>query len=150
MISVDKNVAEKKEIEKAKVETAVSVCDIMKDNTTKLIRKVESQVPSYVETYSNLYVQYLHTLDDNFGACYIWQKMYFDRLGIDPSVIKALGDYWDALTEIGTAQLELLAGLQRTYVQTRIGVVKSYDQCFHGMMNYCVKMLSQFIPDQKS
>ena len=38
----------------------------MKDDTSEVIRKIESQIPSLFQNYSNLYTKYLHMFDDMF------------------------------------------------------------------------------------
>ena len=123
----------------------ISICDIMKDNTTKIIKKIESQIPSYMQWYSDLYTEQLHSLDDVFGTCYIWQKQYFDRLGIDQKTMKTFSDYWSVLTEAVISQLEMSNNLQKAYVQTRITGIKYYNQYMHFVMDYYGKMLSQLM-----
>ena len=125
--------------------STISICDIMKDNTTKIIKKIESQIPSYMQWYSDLYTEQLHSLDDVFGTCYIWQKQYFDRLGIDQKTMKTFSDYWSVLTEAVISQLEMSNNLQKAYVQTRITGIKSYNQYMHFVMDYYGKMLSQLM-----
>ena len=61
----------------------ISVCDIMKTNTSKIIQKLESQIPSQFQQYSDLYSSYLHTMDDVYGTCYMSEKKFFDNLNID-------------------------------------------------------------------
>jgi len=64
-------------------ESKISVCDVMKNNTSKSIKKLESQIPTLVQQYSDLYSAYLHSFDDIFGTCYIAEKEFFNKLGID-------------------------------------------------------------------
>ena len=42
----------------------ISVCDIMNTNTSKIIQKIETQVPTKFQQFSDLYTAYLHTIDD--------------------------------------------------------------------------------------
>lgn len=69
-------------------ENHVSVCDIMKGSTSEIIRKFESQIPSLIENYANLYAAYLHVFDDLFGTCYIHEKEFIDKLNIDETILK--------------------------------------------------------------
>ena len=73
-------------------ENHVSVCDIMKGNTSEIIKKFEYQIPSMVQNYSNLYTAYLHLFDNLFGTCYINEKEFFDKLNIDQAILKQLKD----------------------------------------------------------
>ncbi len=74
------------------------MCGVMKSKTSSVIRKMESQIPSYVQEYSDLYAEYLHTIDDLFGTCYISEKEFFDKLNIDQKTLKAfdnLSSFWE-------------------------------------------------------
>ncbi|TFH02755.1 MAG: hypothetical protein E4G77_01735, partial [Nitrosopumilus sp.] len=64
-------------LSETKPEEKISVCDIMKTNTSKVIQKFESQIPSKFQQYSDLYTKFLHTLDDVYGTCYISDKEFF-------------------------------------------------------------------------
>jgi len=121
-----------------------SVCDLMKDNTSSVIKKMESQIPSYVQGYSDLYAEYLHTIDDLFGTCYLSEKEFFDKLNIDQRSLKAfdnLSGFWE---KIATSQIETSTNFMRAYVQMRISAIKSYDKYVHTMMDSYAKMLSQY------
>ena len=56
-------------ISETKPEGKISVCDIMKTNTSKVIQKFESKIPPRFQQYSDLYAAYLHTIDDLYGTC---------------------------------------------------------------------------------
>jgi len=81
-ISLDKNKAQT-------VKKYSSVYDIWKDNTHKLITKMKYQTPIYLQAYNQVHAEFLHSVDNSFGTCYIWQKQYFDKMGIDQKVINA-------------------------------------------------------------
>ncbi len=82
-----------KSVKKSNNQDKISVCDVMKDNTSKVLKKMESQIPSYVQEYSDLYAEYLHTFDDLFGTCYISEKQFFDNLGFDQETLKTFDNY---------------------------------------------------------
>ena len=73
-----------------KPEEKISVCDIMKTNTSKIIQKFESKIPPRFQQYSDLYAAYLHTIDDVFGTCYISEKEFFDKLNIDQGILHSI------------------------------------------------------------
>ena len=128
----------------AQSKAKTSVCDLMKDNTSSVIRKMESQIPSYVQGYSDLYAEYLHTIDDLFGTCYLSEKEFFDKLNIDQKTLKAfdnLSGFWE---KIATSQIQTSTNFMRAYVQMRISAIKSYDKYVHTMMDSYAKMLSQY------
>ena len=137
--------SDKKDQESSENTNTISICDMMKDNTTKILKKIEFQIPSYMEWYSDLYTEQIHSLDDVFGTCYIWQKQYFDRLGIDQKTMKNISDYWNVITEAALSQIEMSTNLQKAYVQTRIAGIKSYDQYMHFVMDWYGKIMSQLM-----
>ncbi len=124
-------------------ENKISVCDVMKKNTSKSVKKLESQIPSLVQKYSDLYSAYLHSFDDIFGTCYIAEKEFFDRLGIDDKTLKTFEEFSDILTRNHSTQVDAYANFLRTYVQMRISAIESFDNYVHVMMDSYSKMLSQ-------
>jgi len=121
-----------------------SICELMKDNTSKVIKKMESQIPLYLQLYADLYTEYLHTFDDLFGACYIGEKQFYEKLGINQDTIKKLDNNWNSLTNFYANQIEISTNFLRSYVQMRISAIKSYDRYAHVMIDYFAKMSSQY------
>ncbi|GFN39038.1 MAG: conserved hypothetical protein [Marine Group I thaumarchaeote] len=121
-----------------------SVCDIMKNNTSAVIRKMESQIPSYMQHYSDLYTAYLHFWDDLFGTCYISEKQFFDKMGINQNTLKAFDKYYSTLRKNSISQIEMSTNFLKAYVQMRISAIQSYDKYMHIMMDSYAKALSQF------
>jgi len=141
--NVTKNSYIKKSVAKPTEQDKISVCDVMKSKTSSVIRKMESQIPSYAQEYSDLYAEYLHTIDDLFGTCYLSEKEFFDKLSIDQKTLKAFDNLWSFWEKITTSQIETSTNFMRTYVQMRISAIKSYDKYVHTMMDSYSKMLSQ-------
>ncbi len=148
LLETDENVTKishtKKSVAKPTEQDKISVCDVMKSKTSSVIRKMESQIPSYVQGYSDLYAEYLHTIDDLFGTCYLSEKEFLDKLNIDQKTLKEfdnLSGFWE---KIATSQIETSTNFMRAYVQMRISAIKSYDKYVHTMMDSYAKMLSQY------
>jgi len=127
-----------------KPEEKISVCDIMKTNTSKVIQKFESHIPSRFQQYSDLYAAYLHTIDDVFGTCYISEKEFFDKLNIDQGVLNSIQEYSNAVTETYLDQIDLYAKYRRELIQMQISSLTVYDNFMHTMMDTYAKTLSQF------
>ena len=142
--NVTKNSHTKKSVAKPTEQDKISVCDVMKSKTSSVIKKMESQIPSYVQEYSDLYTEYLHTIDDLFGTCYLSEKKFFDKLNIDQKTLKAfdnLSGFWE---KIATSQIETSTNFMRANNQMRISAIKSYDKYAHTMMDSYAKMFSQY------
>ncbi len=131
-------------VKRSNDQVKISVCDVMKDNTSKVIKKMESQIPSYVQEYSDIYTEYLHMFDDLFGTCYISEKEFFDKLGFDQETLKTFDNYSKTLTNFYSSQIDMSTNFLREYVKMRISAIKSYDKNLHVMMDSYAKMLSQY------
>jgi len=142
--NVTKNNYAKKSVVKPTEQDKISVCDVMKSNTSSVIRKMESQIPSYVQEYSDLYVEYLHTMDDFFGTCYLSEKEFFDKLNIDQNTLKVFDNLWSFWEKTATSQIETSTNFMRGNVQMRISAIKSYDRYIHTMMDSYANMLSHY------
>ncbi len=140
----------KKLMQRSNNRDKISACDIMKDNTSNVIKKMESQIPSYVQQYSDLYTEYLHMFDDLFGTCYISEKEFFDKLGFDQETLKTFDNYSKTLTNFYSSQIDMSTNYLRSYVKMRISAIKSYDRYLHLMMNSYAKTLSQFNSNPKT
>jgi hypothetical protein len=127
----------------SKIENKVSVCDIMKNNTSEIIKKFESKTPSLMQKYSDLYMQYLHTIDDTFGTCYISEKEFFDKLNMDQNTLKEVKKFSNSLTTISLNQIDVSSKYLDAYMQMRISTLKAYDDFMHVMMDSYAKTLSQ-------
>ena len=132
-----------------KDEDSISICDVMKGNTSKIIRKMESQIPSHVQLYSDYYSEYLHSLDDIFGTCYLAEKQYFDNLNIDKNVLKAYAQWVDSFTQNVSINIDMSTKLLSSYIQMRISGIRTYDTYLHNLMDSYAKWLSLFNKQSK-
>jgi len=122
----------------------LSICDVFKEKTTAVIEKLESQVPVSLQMYSDLYTEYLHSVDKIFGTCYISQKEFFDKMGIDQGILREYNDFWSAVIDITNTQVDMFMNSQKSYVKTRIEAIKYFNQNAQLMMDNYAKLLSQF------
>ena len=119
-----------------------SVCDIFKDNTSKIINKLEMQIPSHFQIYSDMYKEYLHLIDDTFGTCIMSEKEFFDKMNIDNNLIKKTSQYANYLTNMWINQIENYDSYLKWYSKMRISSMKTYDEFIHEMMNMYAKSLT--------
>ncbi len=112
-------------------ENHVSVCDIMKGNTSEIIKKFESQIPSLVQNYSNLYTAYLHVFDDLFGTCYINEKEFFDKLNIDQTLLKQLKNNSESIKDRYLENIEITTKFLDEQVKMRISAIQSFENLVH-------------------
>ncbi len=125
-------------------ESEISICDIMKNRTSEIVKKIECQLPSTVQQYSDLYTAYLHSIDDMFGTCYISQKEFFDKLGISQEALRNFDKYLESISKSYQDWIDLSSKYGENYVQTRLSMIKSSDQFIHMTMDLYAKMLAKF------
>ena len=125
-------------------EEKLSICDIMKEDTSAMIKKMESKMPSMFQSYSDMYTKYLHTLDDIFGTCYIAEKEFFDELNLDQDMLKQIKQNSESMKKNYIESIDMTAKFFDEYVKMRMEAIKSFDNYAHVMMESYAKMLSQF------
>ena len=133
-----------KESSKSNQDKKISICDVMKEDTSRIIQKLESQIPSNFQQYSDLYTAYLHTLEDVFGTCYISEKEFFEKLNIDQGILTAYQKYSNTLTETYLNQIELFSQIKEQNIQAQKSNLEVYDNFMHSMMDSYAKFLSAF------
>lgn len=122
----------------------VSMCDIMKSNTSEIIKKMEAQIPTYFQMHSDVYSEFLHTMDDLFGTCFIGEKEFFEKLNFDQYTLKLIDSYWKNVTKMYSSQIDMSTDFLKAYSQMRITGIKLFDSYMHAAMESYAKMLSQF------
>jgi len=119
-----------------------SVCDIWKDNVHKVITKMEYQTPIYLQAYSQVHAEFLHSIDSLFGTCYIWQKQYFDKMGIDQKVINAYGNLCDSNTGNIFELMDVYANYKKFQADSIIDSMKTGNNYLHWWVDMCGKTMS--------
>ena len=125
-------------------EEKLSICDVMKEDTSAIIKKMESKMPSVFQSYSDMYVKYLHTLDDVFGTCYVAEKEFFDKLNLDPDILKQIKQNSESMKKNYVENIDMAAKFFDENVRMRMEAIRSFDSYAHVMMESYAKMLSQY------
>lgn len=121
---------------------SISVCDLLKNNTVKIIRKYETQTPIYVQMYSNYYDEYLHSLEEIFGTCYISEKNFFDNLGFDEKTLIAADKFWNDFTETTISNIDIYTNFRKTQFDMMITGMKTLNDFVQMGMDYYAEILS--------
>lgn len=122
----------------------ISICDLMKNNTSEILQKMEYQVPTYLQGYSDLFTKYLHSLNTLYGTCYISEKQFFDKLGFDHKVLEPIDEYWKFVKNLTLIQIESSSKFVEDYIQFRLSTIESFDKSMTSALDYYSKMLSEF------
>jgi hypothetical protein len=141
--------AAKKEADSLKGDQPTSICDVMKDNTSEVIQRLETQIPTYMQLYSDLYTKYLHMVDDMYSSCYLAEKEFFDKIGVDKDTVGAFETYWKFITDMTLNHIEQATSFAKTYVKFRLSMLDSYDQAVHLLTDNYAKAWNWFNSNNK-
>jgi len=117
----------------------------MKDNTVNTIQKLESEIPSVFQGYSDLHSRYLHSIQDIFGTYSLAEKQYFDKMEVDQDVLKIYDDYLNYTAKIFESQIDLSTNIVRAYIQFRLSQFDSWDKYMHICVDMHARSLSEFL-----
>jgi len=123
----------------------MSFCGIMKESTSELIQKLESEMPSLFQEYSDLYARCLHSIRDIFGACSLAERQYFENLKVDKNILRVFSDNSIFVSKILESHFDMSSSLLRSYVHFRLSFMDSWDEIFHSWVNMYAKTFSQYI-----
>ena len=119
-----------------------SVCDVWKDCVHRFVTKVEFQTPIYIEAYSQVHSEFLHSIDNLFGTCYIWQKQYFDRLGIDQNITASYGKLCESIMDNTTEMMDMYANYKKIQADTMVTAMKTANNYMHLWIDMFGKSVS--------
>lgn len=122
----------------------ISICDLLQNNTSEILQKMEYQIPTYLQGYSDLFTKYLHSMNTLHGTCYISEKQFFDKLGIDHKVLEPIDEYWNFIKNLVLVQIETGSKFVEDYIQFRMAVIESFDKSMTSALDYYAKALSEF------
>ena len=134
----------KRETKSSENKNPASICNVMKNNTSEVIQKIESKFPTYAQLYTDLYTKYLHSIDDLYSECYLSQNEFFDKLGMNETTIQAFDDYWKSINNMIMSQIDMSANFAKMYVQFRVSTINSCDKVVHLMMDSYARSWNQF------
>lgn len=123
-------------------EEKISICDLTKTNTSEILQKIEYQIPLYLQGYTDLFTKYVHSFNTVFGACRISEKQFFDKLGIDHTVMKEVANYWDFVKSLAIIQIETYSKFAQDYMDFRLSTLDSIDKSISSALNHYSKAVA--------
>lgn len=136
--------AGKKENDSSRQKTTASICGIMQGNTSEVIQKMDSKIPTYVQLYSDLYKKYLHMVDHFYDTCYRTEKEFLGKVGMDDVRLAIFDAYCKSVKQMVLFQIDMNENMAKSYVQYRFSVLDSYDEMMNQAIINFSKTLSQF------
>jgi len=134
----------KKEYDSSEQKTTISIQNIVKENTSEIIEKIDSKIPTYVQLYSDLYKKYLHIASNFCNTTYLTQKEFFDKMGIDDTRLAMFDAYLESVKKMVLLQIDMNESMIKSYVGNRLTVLDFYDQMMNGSIANFAKMFSMF------
>jgi len=125
------------------IKRKISFCDVMKTDYSRIIKKLETQIPLNFQESSILYTAYLQTLENIFGTYLVAEKEFFDKLNIDQDLLSFYQNYSNFFTDSYLKQIENYSKFRQTNIQTQMALLESYDEFFKTMVDSYGKFLSQ-------
>lgn len=128
------------------------MCDVMRDNTNEIIMKIESLLPSHIESFANVQSEYMRIARDFFGTCYIAEKELLDKIGIDQKKILEFDKYAKALSQYTISEIDMISSWQKTFVDNTISSMKVYDDYVKmtlAMYSNALEYASSMIPKKE-
>ena len=139
--TIKKNQIENKKSEETESD---SISQILKNNTHKFTKKLESQLPLKMQQFSELYTAYLHSVNNTFDSCTTCEKELFEKLGMDKGLIKAFGKYTKAGTDSMLQQMDYYAQFRKYSTGAQLSAMKSWNNFMTSMIRYNLKIFDQF------
>lgn len=114
-----------------------------KRSTNRLIKKAESITPTTLQAYSDLYLEYIHALDDYFTLCYTLEHRYIENVWPDKNNKLEVFDklVWNT-TSTSIFQIENFSILQSMFLQYQTAAIKSFNTYLKTILD----SISQDIP----
>lgn len=136
--------ASKKELDSSEQKATDSIQNIVKENTSEIIEKIDSKIPTYVKLYSDLYKKYLHIASNFCNTSYLTQKEFFDKMGIDDTRLAMFDAYLESVKKMFLLQIDMNENMIQSYVGHRLTALEFYDQMMNGSIANFAKMFSMF------
>ncbi|WP_420545490.1 hypothetical protein [Nitrosopumilus sp.] len=128
----------------------ISLCEIHKDTTSEIVKKLESKIPSFAQNYSDLYDAYLHMADDVHSAFCMAEKEFIDKMNIESETIRDMKKHYDKTGEQIKNNIDAAGNIFDAYVKMKISMLESFDKYMHVWMESYGNMLSEYMKQLKS
>ena len=122
----------------------ISICDVMKNDSLKMINKLEAVGPVQYQLFSDIYIDHLQFIKKMFNVCLMSEKRFFDKLNINEDVLGNIKSSSDHITKIVTDQIENYSRWMELYAQVRVVGMESYNQYTTVMMEVYSTTLNSF------
>ena len=128
----------------SKVNEVDSFSKITKDNTHKIINKLESDLPSKTQQFSELYTAYLHTMNNTFDSCIMYEKEFLEKLGVEQNTLKLFGNLVEFQTKTILEQMNMYTKFRENSTKIQLSAIRSFDEFTQNIIKANIKIYNQF------
>ena len=108
--------------------------DIVRENTTRIMNKVDSQIPFYIKMGSDIYTEYLHTVEDMLEVGYKMEQAELNTLFSDAWSRKALQQFASMYSGSVLMNLEVYGQFLKWYSGMRVSGMQSVHKATRNYM----------------
>lgn len=134
----------KKEHDLSEQKTNVSIQNIVKDNTSEIIEKIDSKIPTYVQLYSDLYKKYLQIASNLCTKSYLTQKEFYEKMEVGDTKFAMFDAYLESIKKMALLQIDITETMFQSYMGFRLTTLDFYDQMISGSMVNFAKMCAPY------
>lgn len=120
-------------------ETNLSVSETLEKHVLDIIKNLESQIPLYIKSFSDITRESMKFLENTYDISYAIENKTFGNFGLDEKTIKLLDSYLEINSKLYTSQIKMSNEILKNYLSTRLSMMESYN-----------KFLSEFTTNIKS
>ena len=109
-------------------EKKTSVSGTLEKHTMDIMKKLESQIPLHIKSFSDFSREYIKSLEKIYEInCKIESKVFGD-MGLDEKSITLLDRYLEASSIFYASQIDMSAELFKSYLNMRLSLMESYNE----------------------
>lgn len=108
--------------------------DTLRDNTSRILKELELQTPMYFQICSDMYREYLHTLDAIFGMYMTAERKFAERMNTDQAVADRLGSIAEGVTNNWLDQIGAYGEFLQQYTQIRSSGARAHGRLLRAVI----------------
>lgn len=128
----------------SEAEAKISICDLLKNDSSEIIHKIETTVPTFIQDYTDLFAAHLKLYDALFGTCYIAEKEFFDKLNLDQNFLNNLKKSSEYVKDQTIGGIEFNTRIFDIMTKMRVSTIHTYDLYMKTMMQSFASMAASF------
>lgn len=105
-----------------------SFSEVCERRTIEVVKKLESQLPLFVKSYSDFSREYLATLREIYDTGYAIENRLWGNLGMDQNAIKIVDDYIGSISKFYVSQIDMQTEFLKSFLEMRLGMMETFNK----------------------